>query len=389
MPVRRYTLSLQGPPSARQLNQQFINRHELLHGIRSAVYQHRNGRVFLTGPAGIGKTWLARYFVDEHENGRYTEDRFPRIVPVPQGFPIDSEALSRSWSRHEMVFCDDIEFSESKIDELRGFFKRNPETRALLVGRQAPPSTIDTIPEATIITVGPLSQREFSEFVTRVAPDLSDIVIETLYRNLGGVPGATYLALRALETYGVVDERLAELVRPFTSSGLLGPDGQPLSEDRAECKTIITDVSEVSDYILEKLARNPDDLYSLTPRFYEKVIAEVFRRKGYDVTLTAFSKDGGRDICAARKDSLGSFLFLIECKKYRKDRPVGVGLVRSLNGVLDSNRATAGILATTSYFTKGAKEFQKTLEFRISLQDFFGVHRWLREVTSKTLSASN
>jgi len=99
--------------------------------------------------------------------------------------------------------------------------------------------------------------------------------------------------------------------------------------------------------------------------------------------LTPASKDGGKDIYAAKKDHLGTFLYIVECKKYAPDNPVGVALVRQLNGVLHAEQATAGILATTSFFTSGAKQFQETVAFQISLKDYFGIQGWLNAVLKK------
>ena len=44
--------------------------------------------------------------------------------------------------------------------------------------------------------------------------------------------------------------------------------------------------------------------------------------------------------------------------------------MRTLYGVAESERVTAGILATTSYFTSPATEFQKLIPYRLSLHDF-------------------
>jgi restriction system protein len=99
--------------------------------------------------------------------------------------------------------------------------------------------------------------------------------------------------------------------------------------------------------------------------------------------LTPPSKDGGKDIYAARKDHLGAFLYIVECKRYAPKRPVGVGLVRQLHGVVQAEQATAGILATTSFFTRGAKEFQETVSFQISLKDYLGIKEWLHTALNK------
>ena len=135
-----------------------------------------------------------------------------------------------------------------------------------------------------------------------------------------------------------------------------------------------------ADEFLRKLHANPRLLYELTPRGFEELVAELLGRLDYEVTLTPASKDGGKDIYAAKKDHLGTFLYVVECKKYAPDRPVGVGLVRQLNGVVQAEQATAGILATTSFFTKGAKEFQDTISFQLSLKDYLGIQDWLEDV---------
>jgi restriction system protein len=100
---------------------------------------------------------------------------------------------------------------------------------------------------------------------------------------------------------------------------------------------------------------------------------ELLDRLGYSVTLTPASKDGGKDIYAARKDHLGSFLYIVECKKYAPDNRIGVGIIRHLNGVVQAEQATAGILATTSFFTSGAREFQRRIAHQISLKDYVAI----------------
>jgi restriction system protein len=104
----------------------------------------------------------------------------------------------------------------------------------------------------------------------------------------------------------------------------------------------------------------------------------MLARDGFEVTLTPIARDGGKDIYAAKKDQLGAFLYIVECKKYAPDRPVGVSFVRSLHGVVQAENATAGVLVTTSRFTKPAQEFQERVRYQLSLRDYHDVARWLR-----------
>jgi restriction system protein len=57
---------------------------------------------------------------------------------------------------------------------------------------------------------------------------------------------------------------------------------------------------------------------------------------------------------------------------------VGVEVVRELYGVVQVEKATAGIVATTSHFTKGAKDLQSQLSYQMSLKDYVDVQEWLR-----------
>jgi HJR/Mrr/RecB family endonuclease len=143
------------------------------------------------------------------------------------------------------------------------------------------------------------------------------------------------------------------------------------------------ELANVNEELIRYLARHPKSLYVLEPRRFEELVAEIFRDFGYEVLLTPRSNDGGVDIRAVRKDSVGTLLYLIECKRYRQDRAVGVDLVRSLYGVIQAEGASCGVLATTSRFTKGAQEFARRFRFQLSLRDYTHVVAWLEEYLNR------
>ena len=84
----------------------------------------------------------------------------------------------------------------------------------------------------------------------------------------------------------------------------------------------------------------------------------------------------GVDIFALRKDDFGSFLTIVECKKYARNRPVGVGIVRSMYGVLNVENASHGVIATTSTFTAGAKMMARQYQYQLSLKDHADIMAW-------------
>lgn len=129
-------------------------------------------------------------------------------------------------------------------------------------------------------------------------------------------------------------------------------------------------LEEINEELVLYLAKHPEKMRELSPRKFEELIADMFKNQGYEVTLTPQSKDGGMDIIAVQRDGIGTIMVIIECKRYAAGNKVGVEIARGLYGVVEQRRATRGIIATTSFFTRGAVDFRNTLPHRIGLADF-------------------
>ena len=86
------------------------------------------------------------------------------------------------------------------------------------------------------------------------------------------------------------------------------------------------------------------------------------------------------DLYAAKSNELGDFLFLVECKKYARTNPVQVDVVRALYGNVQAKRATAGVVVTTSTFTRGAKVFRNELRHQLDLRDYLSLRDWISRV---------
>jgi hypothetical protein len=132
------------------------------------------------------------------------------------------------------------------------------------------------------------------------------------------------------------------------------------------------------DDLIRYFARNPMEMRNLPPRKFEEFIRELIEKDGMSATLTPPSKDGGRDILASVETRLGRLLYLVECKRYSEKKPVGVEIVRSLYGVVEAEKATAGMIVTTSRFTKGSLDFSKSVENRMSLKDYCALGEWVK-----------
>lgn len=146
-------------------------------------------------------------------------------------------------------------------------------------------------------------------------------------------------------------------------------------------KEIIKDISFVSNSLLNKAKENPQIMYDFSPREFERMVCELLDKQGYKVNLTKQTRDGGKDIIVVQKSLLGEFCIYVECKKYDVTRPISVSLVRELYGTVMVDNATAGMIITTSYFTKDAKEYTEKIKHRMTLKDFTDLVQELNTIT--------
>lgn len=142
---------------------------------------------------------------------------------------------------------------------------------------------------------------------------------------------------------------------------------------------IKNDINVITHSLLERVASNPEILYEITTRQFEELVCELFERKGYNVRLTRQTRDGGKDLIILNNSILGDLMIYAECKRYSQKHPVNVGLVRELYGTIEADKATAGIMVTTSYFSKDARKFQEKISGRMNFIDYSELIRQILE----------
>ncbi|GHS91903.1 hypothetical protein FACS1894203_3520 [Bacteroidia bacterium] len=129
----------------------------------------------------------------------------------------------------------------------------------------------------------------------------------------------------------------------------------------------------IDSRLFEKIKNDTTSVFNITPREFEKIVAEIYYKMGYDVELTPAIKDGGKDIIITSKDKSNPFVHFVECKRYSSDNPIGVKIVREFCGVVGKEKgkgADAGIIVTTSNFTRGAEQEKDDYKFKMELQIF-------------------
>ena len=104
-----------------------------------------------------------------------------------------------------------------------------------------------------------------------------------------------------------------------------------------------------------------ESLRNTTWKDFEYLVAEAFRRQGYQVEFSlGRGADGGVDL-TLRKDGRIS---LVQCKQW-KVFSVGAPVIREMFGLLTSERADEAIIVTSGNFTHEAQSFAEGKPIRL------------------------
>lgn len=148
--------------------------------------------------------------------------------------------------------------------------------------------------------------------------------------------------------------------------------------DEATTAPLLAALGPAWDEVCRHLTKRPDSLYSLDSRKFEELVAEMFRDAGWNVELTARTRDHGYDIVALQH-GLTPMKVLVEAKRYARDAAVPVSVVRSLFGVRAKSDASKVVLATSSHVSDYAKrEFTREVPWQLSFIEGQRILEWCK-----------
>lgn len=188
------------------------------------------------------------------------------------------------------------------------------------------------------------------------------------------IAGADFLFNKPRSAH-VLGVKLARVLRDFLPSDMPPRDKPEPSLILPARQSIIT----INTKLADKFRRNPELLRTIDPIRFEELVAELFEEDGYRVVLTPPRADGGKDLYVLKSDDKLQASFLVECKRYVPPNKVGVEVARQLYGLVQHESQSGGIIVTTSYFTRGAREFAATVPYQLFLRDFDDLQSWLQK----------
>jgi hypothetical protein len=223
------------------------------------------------------------------------------------------------------------------------------------------------------------------EFIDWIQQNYGDAVAQQFSRELRKSSKAQSLESQMQSLRHIIQQRAPETPFPpvrFSSSLVKVPEA-PVLEYTAPPNLIHVaefqlTIASLAEQISLRLPSDPNALLKIKAREFEHLVAELMVKAGYSVELTKQTRDGGVDIYALKSDAFGRFLTIVDCKKYAKHRTIGPSLVRTLYGTLNINKASHGIIATTTTFTNGALSLAEEYAFRISLKDHDDILSWIQ-----------
>jgi hypothetical protein len=136
----------------------------------------------------------------------------------------------------------------------------------------------------------------------------------------------------------------------------------------------------VEQIILESTA-NPSLIRALSPREFEVFLAKIFESFGFDVHMTARTRDGGVDILCMTKQLEIPFKVAIEAKRYHPSKPVTVNLIRSFVGANKLFQANKLVYVTTSRYTRDAIKYSASpfVAELLELKQLPDIVKWANE----------
>ena len=120
--------------------------------------------------------------------------------------------------------------------------------------------------------------------------------------------------------------------------------------------------------LISKISRDHNELYHLNWKKFEDLMRHLLEEYGWDIIPMGYTKDDGIDLIAIKNiDPKIEFTMMVQCKRYRKHRKVGVSVVKDVWATKWEKGFHHAMIATTSRFTKGA--VNKAESWKFDLRD--------------------
>jgi hypothetical protein len=131
---------------------------------------------------------------------------------------------------------------------------------------------------------------------------------------------------------------------------------------------------------IDFLTQNSEDLSRIHWRNFERLTAEFFNRRGYEISLGPGTKDGGIDVRVwpVASGRSGPPLLIIQCKRYAATNDVQVETVKAFWSDVIYEGAERGLIATTSRISPEGLKISRLRKWPLGFAQSEQVKRWVK-----------
>lgn len=131
---------------------------------------------------------------------------------------------------------------------------------------------------------------------------------------------------------------------------------------------------------IDYLVNNSEDLERVHWRNFERLTAEFFNRKGYEVEFGPGGGDGGIDVRVWPKQSskIGPPLLMIQCKRHKDTNDVEIQTVKAFWTDVLYEDAYRGMIATTSRIAPGGIKVSRGRSWPLGFAENKQAQQWVR-----------
>ena len=247
-------------------NMPLLRREKELSELKKILSESGNHVALITGVAGIGKSTLVRVYAEENKE-QYSNFYIWHAWQLPKDLRVEDNSL--------IIIDDADELDSKKLEEI---IKYNELSFILVVGR-----TVDyrfSKEKFVCLSVNGLSQSEIVSFrLNRFKDHLIDFDYEEMKRILlltQGNPLIIENMFRLVDSLGIdiIDKLLYQQIS-VGKSDIVVPNKSIISPSLISIKK---DVLQINNDLMCYIAQEPMSMYELSPREFEKIIAELFKK---------------------------------------------------------------------------------------------------------------
>ncbi|WP_418602481.1 restriction endonuclease [Hwangdonia sp.] len=206
--------------------------------------------------------------------------------------------------------------------------------------------------------------------------DPNEILERAIKENIAPVP----LIIEVMD--GMINnQRISNVIKPVEE--ILWDGGIELSS-LFEKESI---PKSKSDFIEQKfinfLQANPEKLEFMHWRNFERLTAEFFKRKGFEVELGPGTNDGGIDVRVYDKKDNKKPYIIIQCKRHKESNQVKIETVKSFYTDVEFEGAKKGLIATTSKVAVGGKKVASIRKYPLEFAENEEIKVWVDKMKKR------